>query len=262
MNTLSIFHEEGIALIKLNRPSVRNAMDDRMIAELGDLAHSLHEDPSVRIVILSGEGDAFCSGMDLAYLKRLADFDESENRADGEALLRLLLGIRRSPLVWIAAVNGPAIAGGCGLASACDLVYADREKARFGYPEVRIGFVPALVSSLLVDRVGETRARDLLLSGRILKAERALDFGLVNELAEPGQVLSHAGTRASRLSSEASRASLASTKSLLHRIRGLDLESAMELCLDENVRLRMSPSCKKGVGAFLDKQELDWRKLD
>ena len=262
MNTLSLYSDAGIALVRLNRPATRNAIDDTLIAELTHTVATLNQDPELRVVILSGEGEAFCAGMDLGYLARLAQFGEEENRADSRALLELLLAIRESPLPWIAAVNGPAIAGGCGLATACDLILADREKARFGYTETRIGFIPAIVSPLLVERVGMTRARDLLLSGRIVSAGTALELGLINELADPGAVLALAGSRAQALARQCSRDSLAATKSLLRRISGLELRSAMELALEDNVRLRQSASCKRGVEAFLAKQELDWRLLD
>ena len=262
MSTVSLYLQDEIALLKLNRPATRNAIDDVLVAELKARVTELEGNPAVRAVILSGEGDGFCAGMDLAYLGRLATFSEDENRTDGRALLELLLAIRQSPLPWIAAVNGPAIAGGCGLATACDLILADRERARFGYTETRIGFIPAIVSPLLIERVGMTTARDLLLSGRILNAGTALELGLINELSDPGAVLALAASRAQALARRCSRTSIAATKALLHRLPGLDLRSAMELALDENVRLRMGEPCRQGITAFLAKQELDWRSID
>lgn len=262
MKTLSLYLQDGIALLTLERPATRNALDDTLVAELKDVAHQLAGNREARAVILTGSGEAFCAGMDLAYLGRLATFGEEENRADGRALLELLLAIREHPLPWIAAVNGPAIAGGCGLATACDLILADREKARFGYTETRIGFIPAIVSPLLVERVGMTRARDLLLSGRVIQAGAALELGLINELADPGAVLSLAGSRAQGLARHCSRTSLTATKSLLRRISGLELRAAMELALEDNVTLRMGEPCRRGVSAFLAKQDLDWRTLD
>jgi len=262
MSTVSLYLQDEIALLKLNRPATRNAIDDVLVAELKARVTELEGNPAVRAVILSGEGDGFCAGMDLAYLGRLATFSEDENRTDGRALLELLLAIRQSPLPWIAAVNGPAIAGGCGLATACDLILADRERARFGYTETRIGFIPAIVSPLLIERVGMTTARDLLLSGRILNAGTALELGLINELSDPGAVLALAASRAQALARRCSRTSIAATKALLHRLPGLDLRSAMELALEENVKLRMGEPCRRGVAAFLAKEELDWRTLD
>lgn len=258
MNTLTVHRDDRTALITLDRPAVRNALDDRMIRELAETAHALEADPGVRCAVLTGAGRAFCSGMDLAYLERMAHFDEAAHREDSEWLRRLFLAVRGSRLPWIAAVNGPAIAGGCGLATVCDLVLADRTAATFGYPEARIGFVPALVAPLLLARVGETQARDLLISGRIFKADAALRMGLVNELSEPGQVVALAGSRARQLTRECSGDSIASTKALLHSIGGLRLERALEAALEENVRLRQSAACRAGLRAFLDKREIDW----
>ena len=178
MSSLMVNFTDNLALVTLNRPGMRNALDDRLILELRDTAGSIEEDPGIRAVILTGAGKAFCSGMDLAYLRKLADFDEGQNREDSENLVSLYRAIRESRLPWIAAVNGPAVAGGCGLATACDLIMADREQARFGYTETLIGFIPAIVSGLLLSRVGETHARDLLLSGRIIKARAAMEMGL------------------------------------------------------------------------------------
>jgi methylglutaconyl-CoA hydratase len=258
MNTLTLHQDDRIALITLSRPGVRNAIDDRMIHELTEIARRLEEDHSVRGVVLTGAGRAFCSGMDLAYLERMSHFDEAAHREDSEALRRVLLAIRGSRLPWIAAVNGPAIAGGCGLATACDLILADRMAATFGYPEARIGFLPALVAPLAVARIGETHARDLLLSGRIIKADAALRMGLVNELSESGQVLALAGSRARQLARQCSGESIAATKALLHRTMGLTLERALECALEDNVRLRQSAACHAGLRAFLAKQEIDW----
>lgn len=258
MNTLTVHRDEHVALITLNRPAQRNALDDRMIRELTDTAHVVESEEAVRCVVLTGAGRAFCSGMDLAYLERMAGFDEAAHREDSELLRRLFLAIRGSRLPWIAAVNGPAIAGGCGLASACDLILADRTTATFGYPETRIGFVPALVAPLLLARVGETHARDLLIGGRVLKADTALRIGLINELSEPGQVLALAGSRARNLASRCSRQSVAATKALIHALGGLSLERSMDLALGENVRFRQSAACRAGLRAFLDKREIDW----
>lgn len=261
MKTLSVHHDDQLALVTLSRPALRNALNDVLIRELRELADQLTADASIRAVVLTGAGSAFCSGMDLAYMERLADFDEAENRRDTENLVALFESIRFSRLPWIAAVNGPAIAGGCGLASACDLVLADRVSARFGYPEVKIGFLAAVVAPLLLARVGETRARDLLLTGRIIKAEAAQQLGLINELSEEGQVLALAGNRARALIRQCSGDSIAATKELLEALSGQDLRSAFRMGLERNLVSRMSASCRRGLRAFLDKQEIDWSRI-
>ena len=262
MTTLTLHTDDQVALITLNRPLVRNALDDRMIRELQELTGRLEQDAGLRAVVLTGAGKAFCSGMDLEFLARSAEGGEDEIRRDTERLRDLYTAMRASRLPWIAAVNGPAVAGGCGLATACDLVLADRGAARFGYPEVQIGFIPALVAVLLADRVGSTAARDLLLTGRLVKADAALRMGLVNELAEEGQVLALAGQRARALARSCSPGSIAATKVLLEQVRGLPMREALDLALEANVARRLSGECRRGVRAFLDKQELDWRRLD
>jgi methylglutaconyl-CoA hydratase len=261
-NLITIHMDGPVALVTLNRPQLRNAMNGQLILDLTQVANSLSADPAVRAVILTGSGTSFCAGMDLDYLRKLADFDEEQNRQDTENLKALFLSIRKSPLPWVAAVNGPAIAGGCGLATLCDIILADREQACFGYTETRIGFIPALVTWPLIQRVGETSARDLLLTGRILKAEQAKEIGLVNELSEPGQVVAIAGSRARELATQCSRTSLTATKQLIASVEGKTFEQSLDISLQANVELRMSASCKKGVSAFLNKEELDWQLID
>jgi methylglutaconyl-CoA hydratase len=261
MTTLTLHTDDQVALVTLNRPLQRNALDERMIRELCELTGRLEADQGLRAVVLTGAGKAFCSGLDLEYLARTAQAGEAEIRGDTERLAGLYTAMRASRLPWIAAVNGPAVAGGCGLATACDLVLADRVAARFGYPETQIGFIPALVAVLLSERVGATASRDLLLTGRLVKADGALRLGLVNELAEEGQVLALAGQRARALARTCSPGSIAATKALLEKLRGLDFGRAMALALEANVARRLSAECRRGVRAFLDKEELDWRRL-
>ncbi len=261
LTTLTLHTDEQVALVTLNRPLQRNAIDERMIADLHELVEGLGKDPDLRAVVLTGAGKAFCSGMDLGYVARTATAPEEEIRRDTERLRDLFLAIRRCRLPWIAAVNGPAMAGGAGLATACDIIVADRVHGRFGYPEAMIGFIPALVAVLLQARVGETASRDLLLSGRAVKADAALRMGLINELAEEGQVVALAGQRARALARSCSPGSIASTKALLEEIRGKSAEDAMAAAVEANLVRRASAECHRGVQAFLDKEELDWRRL-
>lgn len=262
LTTLTLHTDEQVALVTLNRPLLRNAIDERMIADLHELVERLGADPGLRAVVLTGAGKAFCSGMDLDYVARSAQAPVEELRRDTERLRDLFLAIRRCRLPWIAAVNGPAVAGGAGLATVCDLILADRVHGRFGYPEAQIGFIPALVAVLLSARVGETAARDLLLTGRVVKADAAQRMGLINELAEEGQVVALAGQRARAMARHCSPGSIAATKALLERVRGLSTEEAMALAVEANLERRMSDECRRGVQAFLDKEELDWRLLE
>ena len=176
--TLALTYDGAIATLTLNRPEKRNAISYELIEELH---HALHEvqKSAAYILILTGAGAAFCSGMDLDNLRGITRQTEEENLADSGRMAHMFRALYDFPKVTIAAVNGAAIAGGCGLATLCDFTLASSD-AKFGYTEVRIGFVPAIVSTFLLRQVGEKQARDLLLSGRILDAEEALTLGLAN----------------------------------------------------------------------------------
>ena len=210
--TITLHESERIALLTLNRPDKRNAISYELIA---DLQHSLDHvrDSSSQVLIITGAGKAFCSGMDLDNLKALIGRTHEQNVEDSRIMARLFRSIYDFPKPTIAAVNGAAIAGGTGIATICDFTLATPE-AKFGYTEVRIGFVPAIVSNFLVRQVGEKHARDLLLTGRIFGAEEALRLGLVNEIVSPDHLIAHAHELAHTLM-ENSAASLRATKQLL-----------------------------------------------
>ena len=176
------------ARIALNRPEKRNALDDVMIRELTTAIISAGKDQGVKVVVLSGNGPAFCAGADLAYLRRVAEFDLEQNRMESERLANLFRVIYELRKPIVAVVNGPALAGGCGLASACDFVIASAEHASFGYPEVRIGVIPAVVMLFLVKRVGEGRARELVLRGNVISAKAAHEIGLASMVLPQAKV--------------------------------------------------------------------------
>src|ERR1700691_3170623 len=188
--TIQVAYESGIATITLNRPEKRNAISFELI---DDLLRGLKEVESsdAIVLILTGAGRAFSSGMDLDNLKVLIGRSPEQNLEDSQTMVRLFRSLYEFPKVTIAAVNGPAIAGGTGLALLCDFTLAVPE-AKFGYTEVRIGFVPAIVSTFLLRQVGEKQARDLLLSGRIFGAEEAQRFGLVSEVVPAESLMSRA----------------------------------------------------------------------
>ncbi len=171
---------EHKARITMNRPEKRNALDDMLVKELTSAFVAAGKDQSVKVVILAGAGPAFCAGADLDYLNKVAQFDLEENRADSQQLANLFRVIHELRKPVIAIVNGPALAGGCGLASVCDFVIASEENAKFGYTEVRIGFIPAVVMIFLIKRVGEGKARELVLRGNIITASEARGIGLVS----------------------------------------------------------------------------------
>src|ERR1035437_6764718 len=210
--TLTLAYDGPIATVTLNRPDKRNAISYELIGELLRALDEI-EQSAAQIVILTGAGKAFCSGMDLDNLRSITVRTEEESRADSATMARLFRTLYEFPKVTIAAVNGAAVAGGCGLATLCDFPLASSE-AKFGYTEVRIGFVPAIVSAFLLRQVGERHARDLLLSGRIISAEEAFRMGLVNETVAPDKLLSRARELAASLLQN-SPASLLATKRLL-----------------------------------------------
>ena len=205
------------ARITLDRPDRRNALDDVMIAELSAAFAAASRDASVRVVLLTGAGDSFCAGADLAYLRTMQGNDLEENRMDSGRLASLFRQIYELRKPVIAVVNGPALAGGCGLAAVSDFIIASREHATFGFPEVRIGFIPALVAIFLVKRIGEGRAREMILRGHTISAEDAERIGLVTAVvpheglesaaaALAGELASRCGPTAMGLSKGASRA--------------------------------------------------------
>src|ERR1700687_4041498 len=195
--TLHLEYSAEIAMITLSRPEKRNAITAEMIAELFSTFSEV-EASSARVLILTGAGKAFCSGMDLEALKALAEQSPAEQREDADRLAQLCLRIWSFPKPTIAAVNGHAIAGGCGIATLCDFIMAVPE-AKFGYPEVRIGFLPAVVSVFLIRQIGEKQARDLLLTGTIIDAAEAHRLGLVTQMAPAQELMSAAQTLAATL---------------------------------------------------------------
>lgn len=249
---------ERTAIITLSRPEKHNALDDLMVAELMQALTQASRDASAKVVMLRAEGESFCSGADLAYLKKLSEFDFNQNQRDSQQLMKLFLQIYTLRKPVIALVQGPALAGGCGLATVCDIVIAARETATFGYTEVHIGFVPAIVMAFLLRRVGEGRARELTLRGHTISAEEALQIGLVNHVV-PAMQLDDEGERlAQEIAVRNSASSMGLIKELLGRIHGLSTPDALEYASNLNALTRMTEECKKGIAAFLNKEPLRW----
>lgn len=247
----------AVRVLTLNRPEVKNALSRSLRSELQRSLLEAQADDRVRSIVITGAGDAFCAGLDLRELEGTVALTPDEHREDTEALAGLLLAIVESPKPVIAAVNGPAVAGGAGIVTACDIAFASPD-ARFGYTEARIGFVAALVSVLLLRQVGEKHARELLLGAHLVGAERAAAMGLVNEVVTGGSVLDVAVTFASRLARNAP-GSLAATKSLLAELPGSSLRDGMAAAVEVNVASRSGAELKEGVRAFLEKREPSWR---
>jgi methylglutaconyl-CoA hydratase len=255
-STLTLAYDGPLALITLNRPEKRNAISYELI---DDMLRALVEvqDSDAQILILTGSGKAFCSGMDLDNLRSITGRTLEENRADSATMARLFRTLYEFPKVTIAAVNGPAIAGGCGLATLCDFTLASTE-AKFGYTEVRIGFVPAIVSTFLLRQVGEKQARDLLLTGRIINAEEAFRIGLANEVVAAEKLQERARELAAGLLQN-SPASLLSTKRLLKSYSSAELDRQIEAAVDENARIRSTEDFREGVTSFLEKRTPQWK---
>ncbi|MCK5571958.1 MAG: enoyl-CoA hydratase/isomerase family protein [Bacteroidetes bacterium] len=246
------------ARITLNRPEKRNALDDVMIQELTSAIVAAGKDQGVKVVVLSGNGPAFCAGADIAYLRRVAEYDLEQNRIDSERLANLFRVIYELRKPIIAVVNGPALAGGCGLASACDFVIASGEHASFGYPEVRIGFIPAVVMLFLVKRVGEGRARELVLRGNTVSAKTACDIGLVSMVVPEGELNSACNQLLEDLLVRNSLTAMGLCKETFSKLHGLNLVESLEFGANMNAAARMTPDCRRGLTGFLKKEKTEW----
>ena len=241
--------DEAVARITLNRPEKRNALNDAVIAGIKQGLREAAADESVRVVVITGAGKDFCSGADLSALQKIAGASVAENAEDARSLLELFLSIRQLPLPVVAAVTGRALAGGCGLATACDLVLAS-SSARFGYPEVKIGFVPAMVMAILRRNVSEKRAFELLTRGEEIGAEQAKELGLVNQVFSDETFATDVNGYVNKFAS-LSKQAIALTKGLLYQIDGLAFLEAHEAGADVNVIARMTEDCQKGIARFL-----------
>ena len=247
-----LFSIEGaVARITLNRPEKRNALNDAVIRGIKDGLRKAAADKSVRVVVISGAGKDFCAGADLAALQKIAGASVAENAEDARSLLELFLLIRGLQVPVVAAVTGRALAGGCGLATVCDLVLASRS-ARFGYPEVKIGFVPAMVMAILRRNVSEKRAFELITRGAEITADEAREFGLVNQVFADENFDADVRVYVSEFA-KMSASATGLTKTLLYQMDGLAFPEALETGADVNVIARLTEDCQQKVATFLKK---------
>jgi methylglutaconyl-CoA hydratase len=242
----------AVATLTLNRPEKRNALNDAMIEQLKVSLRKTNADIAVRAIVITGAGKDFCSGADLSALQKISDSSLSENVEDARSLLELFTLIRSVSVPVIAAVRGRALAGGCGLASACDLVLASAN-ARFGYPEVKIGFVPAMVTAILRRNVSEKRAFELLTRGMEIDARTAQEFGLVNQVFADESFEGEVRAYTSQFE-KLSRSAVGLTKMLLYQIDGLAFSEALAAGADTNVIARLTDHCRNGIERFLSKK--------
>jgi methylglutaconyl-CoA hydratase len=253
--TLQLALDSGIATLTLNRPEKRNAISFQLVDELLVALDQIEKSPT-QVLVLTGAGKAFCAGMDLDELESLLGKTHDENVKDSSRMAHLFRRLFDFPRPTIAAVNGAAIAGGTGLATMCDFTLAVPE-AMFGYTEVRIGFVPAMVSSVLVWQVGHKIARDLLLSGRLFDASEARRLGLVNEVVPRERLLDRARELAGQLL-ENSPSSVEHTKKLINGYIAPSLDQQLATAIEENARIRATADFREGISSFLEKRKPRW----
>lgn len=239
----------GVATLTLNRPEVRNALSGALVDELADAIAWADADDRVRVILLTGSGKDFCAGADLAALEELIDADVEEQLADADALGDLFLIMRRVAVPIVAAVHGHAVAGGCGLATACDIILAS-DDARMGYPEVKIGFLPAMVMTMLRRAVGEKRAFDLVATGRILDAAAAEVYGLVHHVFPAAEFEKRAREFVEELATR-SPSAVALSKRLLYETERHSFEASIRAGAEINALARMTEDYREGVRRFL-----------
>ncbi|MDI6767407.1 MAG: enoyl-CoA hydratase-related protein [Bacteroidota bacterium] len=260
MNYTSLTYttENRIATITLNRPDRRNVLDDVMIKELTDVLMSVNRNTQSRIVVITGAGSSFCAGMDLDYLQKFSQMGQEENLEDAHNLMKMLQLIQTLRKPVIAMVNGVALGGGCGIAAACDFVFAGKENAKLGVPEVRLGFVPAIILVYLIKRMGEGAAKEFALRGDILDASTAKTKGLVTEVVADDLLKAGVNEFAEKLAKTTSPSSLTLTKDLFNKFNEMNMKDAMEYAANLNALVRKTEDFKKGVDSFLKKEKLEW----
>ncbi len=246
-----------IGEILINRPEKRNALSPTLVSDLKTAFRAAYDDPNCKVIILRASGKAFCAGADLQYIMDLQSYSYEENYADSQSLKELFLLMHRGPKVIVGQIEGAALAGGCGLAALCDISVAT-PAATFGYTEVKIGFIPAMVMVFLLRKMGEGNARLLLLTGQIVAAEEACSLGLINEVAAEDQIHARVQNIAEQLVLQASSNSLSLIKSMIPMVQQLSLEEALDFAAAENVKARSSEDCRHGISSFLNKTPISW----
>ena len=257
MEHIEIEIKDRVGTITLNRPDKRNALNFELIAELKEAFTSMENDDEVKLIVLKARGPAFCAGADLAYLQKLQSFSYEENLKDSTHLRDLFLTIYTLKKIVVAQVQGNALAGGCGLASVCDFVFTVPE-AMFGYTEVRIGFIPAIVMIFLLRKIGEGNAKHLLLSGELIPASEAYRIGMVYKVFPSEKLEESVSEFVRNILVENSSQAMATTKQMIAKVQSMPLEAALNFAAEMNAHARASQDCKKGVQAFLDKQKATW----
>jgi methylglutaconyl-CoA hydratase len=255
--TLIARREKGVEYLTLNRPDVRNALNDTMIAELGAWATAVRDDRDVRVVVISGEGTVFSAGADARWMAQTVSYTREQNVADALALSQAFAAINTLPVPVVGRVQGAAIGGGAGLCAVCDLVVAD-DQAIFGFTEVRLGIVPAIISPFVIEKIGRSAARELFLTGSRFPAARAREIGLVHVLA-PLADLDAAVDAAVQDFKAGGREAIAAAKALIAEVSALSPAEAQRRTADVIASRRVSAEGQEGLRAFLDKRTPAWR---
>ncbi len=248
---------DKVGYITLNRPEKRNALSPALIEDLRQALVEMAQREEVRVVVIRSLGKAFCAGADLEYIQTLQHFSFEENLQDSEKLKSLFLVMHEFPKPIIAQVQGPALAGGCGLTSLCDIVFSVPD-ATFGYTEVRIGFIPALVMVFLIRKIGESRARELLLGGALINAYEAKEYGLVHRITGAESLAEEVTTYAVAMAENNSAEAMKRTRDMIRTVADLSLDQALDYAAKQNAEARGTVDCKKGIAAFLGKHKPEW----
>lgn len=251
LNTIIIEEKDQTKKIIMNRPEKRNSLDEEMISELTDTFRKISDDKETKSVILTGAAGNFCSGLYLDYLQKISEYDILENKADSQKFRDLLLTIYNCKKPVIAMVEGYALAGGCGIASACDIIVADKE-SQFGYTEVRIGFIPAIVMIFLLKRVTESHAKDLLLTSKFINGEEAKRIGFVNYVTDGAELESTVMNLCVEFN-KLPASSICLTKEMFKNVSSMGFGPALDYAVDMNAITRMTEECRNGVKNFLTK---------
>ena len=249
--------QNRIGFITMNRPEKRNALSHELVADLREAFANAEQDAEAKVIILKANGAAFCAGADLEYLQQLQQFSYEQNYADSNHLKELFHQIYTLKKVVIAQVQGHAVAGGCGLATVCDFSFAIPD-AKFGYTEVRIGFIPAIVMVFLIRKIGEGKARDLLLTGSLISAEEACKLGLITRVVKNDVIEAEVLKFASQLVTSNSEYSMSVTKQMMAKVHTLPLKEALAFAAEMNAKARESEDCKRGISAYMNKEKISW----
>jgi methylglutaconyl-CoA hydratase len=256
-NLITYQVENRVAKICLNRPDKKNALNDKFVNELIDSFTKAELNDEVKIILLTSQGDVFSAGADLEYLQSLQKNSFDDNLKDSSNLAKLFEKIYTNKKIVIAQVEGHAIAGGCGLATVCDFTFSIPE-AKFGYTEVKIGFVPAIVMVFLLRKLGETKAKEILLTGKLFSAEYAEKINLITSVIDKNSINEYVSEFINELLNQVSGQSLSLTKEMINNVQSMNINDALKYASQMNAEARATEDCKKGIDSFLSKQKITW----